>query len=104
MSDEAITAYWQAHYASDHCTLCGNWGIIDSRASAITPAGVRVGRLNFCICPNGTSLREQQANMEAWLTLPSRRVAGSRIEERSDTASPTGESLPDTNKATKKGK
>lgn len=63
MPDEAITDYWLKHYMDRHCTLCGNWGVIDSRASAITPAGYRVGRLNFCICPNGQALREGNADI-----------------------------------------
>jgi hypothetical protein len=66
MSDDAVEAYWQKYYLDRHCTLCANWGIIDSRASGITPAGFRVGRLNFCICPNGQSLREQNADIESW--------------------------------------
>ncbi len=62
--DEHVEEYWFTYYLDDHCTLCGNRGIIDSRASAITPAGYRVGRLNFCICPNGQALREYEADIE----------------------------------------
>lgn len=71
MSD-AITDYWHKHFADGHCTLCGNWGVIDSRASAVTPAGYRIGRLNFCICPNGQSLRQQGADINRVLTNPHR--------------------------------
>lgn len=49
---QVITDYWRENYATEHCTLCGNSGIIDTRL-AVTAAGVPVGRLNWCICPNG---------------------------------------------------
>lgn len=65
--DERITDYWHKHYATEHCTLCGNCGVIDSRGIR-TPAGKHVGRLNYCICPNGQSLRAQGGDMEWWLT------------------------------------
>lgn len=55
-ADNAITDYWHEHYATGHCTLCGNRGIIDTRGVR-TPAGVQVGRLNWCICPNGQTIR-----------------------------------------------
>jgi hypothetical protein len=54
----AITRYWLKHYATQHCTLCGNSGVIDSRGRK-TAAGVLAGRLNWCICPNGQALRKQ---------------------------------------------
>lgn len=73
MPDEAVSEYWVAHYASEHCTLCGNHGVIDTRATAVTGAGVWVGRLNFCICPNGQSLREQGADPQEWLDATLRR-------------------------------
>lgn len=53
---KAITDYWYAYYAAQHCTLCGNCGVIDTRGVR-TPAGVLVGRLNYCLCPNGQLLR-----------------------------------------------
>jgi hypothetical protein len=56
----ALERYWLDNYATDHCTLCGNYGIIDTR-DVRTPAGVTVGRLNYCICPNGTAMRAQGA-------------------------------------------
>ena len=59
--DDVITAYWMKYYATDHCTICGNHGIIDSRRVR-TPAGVVVGRVNYCICPNGQAMREQAAS------------------------------------------
>lgn len=64
MAGEAITAYWLENYCAEHCTICGNWGVIDSRASAVTPAGFRVGRLNYCLCPNGQALRARGIDVE----------------------------------------
>lgn len=56
-------------YADEHCTLCGNSGVIDSRGVA-TAAGVVVGRLNFCICPNGQALRQQDPQaLDEWIAL-----------------------------------
>ena len=62
-----ITNYWLDNYAADHCTLCGNRGIIDTRG-VTTPAGLEVGRLNYCICPNGQVLRKQKADMDSWVS------------------------------------
>lgn len=56
--DSPITNYWYKFYCAEHCTICGNTGIIDS-TGAETPAGVVVGRRNWCICPNGQVLRQQ---------------------------------------------
>lgn len=52
----AVTAYWLEHYCTEHCTLCGNSGVIDT-SMAYTAANLRVGRINFCICPNGQAMR-----------------------------------------------
>ena len=53
-----ITRYWSNYYALDACTLCGNRGIIDTRGVK-TAGGREVGRLNYCICPNGQTLRQK---------------------------------------------
>lgn len=58
--NKGVTRYWLAFYCEDHCTLCGNTGTIDTTGT-ITPAGVLVGRVNYCICPNGQTMR--QANI-----------------------------------------
>lgn len=58
----AITEYWSANYMTDHCTLCGNAGWIDSRGVK-TAAGFDVGRVNYCICPNGQALRAGNAGL-----------------------------------------
>jgi hypothetical protein len=71
--EDVIADYWAKHYATEHCTLCGNHGVIDTRATAVTPAGVWVGRVNFCICPNGMVLRERGDDAEATLRLSQRR-------------------------------
>lgn len=55
--NEAVTEYWLAFYVDELCTLCGNYGWIDTRG-VVSPAGVPVGRLNYCICPNGQTFRE----------------------------------------------
>jgi len=51
-----VTDYWLAYYATDHCTLCGNSGVIDT-TNARTGTGLHVGRKNWCICPNGQAMR-----------------------------------------------
>lgn len=51
-----IADYWSKNYCTMHCTLCGNTGIIDTRGTR-TPAGWEVGRLNWCLCPNGQLMR-----------------------------------------------
>ncbi len=62
--NKTITRYWLAHYAngiSGLCSLCGNSGEIDTRGTAISGAGINAGRVNFCICPNGQTMRSQIA-------------------------------------------
>jgi hypothetical protein len=61
-----ITNYWHDYYCTDHCTLCGNTGIIDTRGTK-TNAGLLVGRVNYCICPNGQIMRKYGAKKEAKL-------------------------------------
>lgn len=53
----AVTAYWLEHYATGHCTLCGNTGVVDTSTTAVDAGGASVGRKNFCICPNGQAMR-----------------------------------------------
>lgn len=60
-AEEILTEYWLDHYVSGPsglCVLCGNSGKVDTRATAISPAGVPAGRITFCICPNGRAMRE----------------------------------------------
>jgi hypothetical protein len=62
-ANKILTNYWLNNYCDDHCTLCGNRGIVDTR-DAKTAAGILVGRLNYCICPNGQILRERSLPLE----------------------------------------
>ena len=58
--NEAVADYWFQHYLTDDdglCSLCGNTGQIDTRDTAVSPSGVSVGRINYCICPNGQAMR-----------------------------------------------
>lgn len=64
--NELVTDYMFTYYdAPDNhmCTLCGQRGIIDTRGVK-TPAGVEVGRLNWCLCPNGQAMREQSGDRQ----------------------------------------
>ena len=57
-----IADYWAEFYINDkHCSLCGNQGLIDTRAVQTT-TGKSVGRKNFCICPNGQAIRKHMIN------------------------------------------
>jgi len=65
--NKKVTEYWLEYYVSNNwglCSLCGNTGIIDSTQTAISPAGVKCGRKNFCICPNGQALRASELTIE----------------------------------------
>lgn len=57
-----VTRYWATYYMGDHCTLCGNWGWLDTTGTK-TPAGYKCGRVNYCICPNGQAMRKQNAGL-----------------------------------------
>ena len=61
MTNKALSDYWAENYVGEHglCTLCGNMGQIDTRITAISPAGIRAGRMNYCICPNGQAMRKR---------------------------------------------
>ena len=58
----SVTNYWLEYYCADHCTLCGNRGWLDTTGTR-TAAGVLVGRVNYCICPNGQALRAGGAEL-----------------------------------------
>jgi hypothetical protein len=58
-TNNTVVNYWAEHFINDNlCSLCGNTGCIDTRETAVSPKGQKVGRLNHCICPNGQRLRE----------------------------------------------
>lgn len=54
--NNTVINYWYKFFATQHCTLCGNSGVIDTTGTC-TAGGVHVGRKNFCICPNGQQKR-----------------------------------------------
>lgn len=77
MKNEHVIEYWLAHYLRDgHCSLCGNVGIIDTRATARTPAGFYCGDVHYCICPNGQSAR---GNIPALVALENYKRMNNRI-------------------------
>jgi hypothetical protein len=58
--DTLLDEYWLQHYLGhDLCTLCGNSGVIDTRGVK-DPMGREVGRLNYCVCPNGRAMRDAE--------------------------------------------
>lgn len=64
MQGKVIDDYFWKHYENNEshlCSLCGNSGVIDTRGTAVSGAGVDAGRLNYCICPNGRVMREHKA-------------------------------------------
>ncbi len=62
LKTKKITKYWLRYYINeDCCSLCGNTGFVDT-TGVCTPAKVKVGRVNYCICPNG-----QMARKDKWL-------------------------------------
>jgi hypothetical protein len=55
----SLNDYWFEFYVNQGlCSLCGNTGVIDT-TGVKTPAGVEVGRKNWCICPNGQAMRRE---------------------------------------------
>lgn len=62
-----LESFFFKHYLSpcgNHCGLCGNKGILDTRLTAVTAAGKSVGGFYFCICPNGRSMQKQMQHGE----------------------------------------
>lgn len=54
----AVDDYWKEHYMKyGMCSLCGQTGRVDTRGLR-TPAGVEVGRMNWCLCANGRAMRQ----------------------------------------------
>jgi hypothetical protein len=64
--NHSVTKYWLSHYLTEKslCSLCGQSGVIDTRSTATSPTDEAVGRLNYCICPNGQVMRAQEAPLE----------------------------------------
>ncbi len=58
---EYAIIFYSTEWPPHICTLCGNSGIVDTRG--VTSArGRACGRLNYCICPNGQTLRQLAPN------------------------------------------
>ena len=58
-----IFDFWMENFldvTGKHCSLCGNSGKIDTTNIAYTAAGLHVGKLNYCICPNGRALHNKE--------------------------------------------
>jgi hypothetical protein len=75
----AVVNYWHKHYSGcGFCELCGNCGVIDARSAKLA-GGDPVGRLHWCICPNGQSRRKSNAGMR-----PVELIGHSRVVLESD--------------------
>lgn len=62
--NQAAIEYWRRHYYSGGlCHLCGGVGIIDVRETAISPTGMPVGGLSWCICATGQDLRQSSGGL-----------------------------------------
>ena len=76
-----VTEYWRRCYVDDIsglCSLCGNRGQIDTRATAISNAGVKCGGIHYCFCPNGQAMRASAGRMFRDIKVP---AAGQRRTE-----------------------
>ena len=61
-----LADFWLAEFAPrNHCCLCGNHGVIDTRGKVFTHAGFECGAVVFCICPNGRALKRGGAELPA---------------------------------------
>lgn len=59
-----LSDFWLENFVNKEyllCGLCGNTGIIDTTESDISHAGVKCGGKYFCICPNGRTMKAEQA-------------------------------------------
>ena len=68
LQEKVIDDYFWKHYENNDvpfglCSLCGNSGVIDTRGTAVSGAGVDAGRLNYCLCPNGRAMREAKSEL-----------------------------------------
>ena len=66
ISKNQLTQLWLDEFApKDHCCLCGNRGIIDTRGKVFTPTGKECGALVYCICPNGRLFKKKGYTLNA---------------------------------------
>ncbi len=69
ITKKQLSDFWAVEYSpKNHCCLCGNRGIIDTRNKVFTPAGYECGARVFCICPNGQTIKRQAPNTVKTLT------------------------------------
>jgi hypothetical protein len=54
---------WLEFENKNMCSLCANWGYIDTRGLK-TPAGFECGKLNYCICHNGRQMKKLKWDIE----------------------------------------
>lgn len=63
ISKNQMADFWIKHYSrTNHCSLCGNKGTIDTRGKVFTAAGVECGDKVWCICPNGQHIMRAVGN------------------------------------------
>ena len=62
-----IREYWNEHYnvkdsrgIGGFCSICANTGIIVGRKLPIPNGDILVTKDNYCICPNGMSMRNKK--------------------------------------------
>jgi len=51
--------WYEEFMNNSHCSLCGNSGKIDTRG-VTTAAGLAVGKISYCICPNGRAWKKAE--------------------------------------------
>lgn len=63
ITKKQMSVLWLEEFGkTNHCCLCGNYGMIDTRGKVFTAAGFECGDVVFCICPNGRSWKKQDPN------------------------------------------
>jgi hypothetical protein len=56
-----VVVYLHTYYMSERtsrCSLCGDFGVVDTRGRVLDPEGRDQGRLQWCFCPYGQSYRD----------------------------------------------
>ncbi len=70
MDAHALEAFVYAEFIRKNmCSLCGNIGVIDTRATAVSAAGTRCGDVHFCICSNGRAQKQSGGSASEWLQM-----------------------------------
>ncbi len=61
--DDGDNDLWlEFNHPAGLCGLCGNYGFVDTRGKVFSPAHVECGVLAYCICPNGRSMKKDDAD------------------------------------------